>query len=89
MAKKAKAVKDIQAVQSVPDAERLSSSDLVRLWAEDHACDRFTMREVDKDKFRVNLYVESGDTIRVSHLSRSFYLVVNNGVIEDKTIKGS
>jgi hypothetical protein len=87
MAKKAKAVKDVQVAQSVPDAERLSSSDLVRQWAEDHACDRFTMREVDKDKFRVNLYVESGDTIRVSKLSRSFYLVVNNGVIEDKTIK--
>ena len=89
MAKKAKATKDVQVAQSVPDAERLSSSDLVRRWAEDHACDRFTMREVDKDKFRVNLYVESGDTIRVSKLSRSFYLVVNNGVIEDKTIKGT
>lgn len=89
MAKRAKAVKDIKVAQTVPDAERLNSSDLVRLWAEDHACDRFTMREVDKDKFRVNLYVESGDTIRVSKLSRSFYLVVNNGVVEDKTIKGS
>lgn len=89
MAKKAKATKDVQVAQSAPDAERLSSSDLVRRWAEDHACDRFTMREVDKDKFRVNLYVESGDTIRVSKLSRSFYLVVNNGVIEDKTIKGT
>ena len=65
------------------------SASLIRAWAEDHACDRFTMREVDKDKFRVNLYTESGDTIRVSHLSRSFYLVVNNGVVEDKTIKGS
>ena len=86
MAKKAKAVKDVQVA---PDIERLSSSDLVRQWAEDHACDRFTIREVDKDKFRVNLYVESGDTIRVSKLSRSFYLVVNNGVVEDKTIKGS
>jgi hypothetical protein len=62
---------------------------LVRRWAEDHACDRFTIREVDKDKFRVNLYTESGDTIRISHLSRSFYLVVADGVIEDKTIKGS
>jgi hypothetical protein len=87
MAKKAKAVKDVQVAQAIPDAERLGSSDLVRQWAEDHACDRFTMREVDKDKFRVNLYTESGDTIRVSHLSRSFYLVVTDGVIEDKTIK--
>lgn len=81
MAKKAKAVKR----DTLEDA--IESGELVRLWAEDHACDRFTIREVDKDKFRVNLYVESGDTIRVSHLSRSFYLVVNNGVIEDKTIK--
>ena len=88
MAKKAKAVKDVQVAQAIPDVEHLSSSDLVRQWVEDHACDRFTMREVDKDKFRVNLYTESGDTIRVSHLSRSFYLVVTDGVIEDKTIKG-
>jgi hypothetical protein len=87
MAKKAKAVKDVQISQAIPDIEHLSSSDLVRQWAEDHACDRFTMREVDKDKFRVNLYTESGDTIRISHLSRSFYLVVTDGVIQDKTIK--
>lgn len=86
MAKKAKAAKRDTLEDST---DPIDSADLVRLWAEDHACDRFTIREVDKDKFRVNLYVESGDTIRVSHLSRSFYLVVNNGVIEDKTIKGS
>jgi hypothetical protein len=84
MAKKAKATK-----RDTLEEEPVNSSDLVRQWAEDHACDRFTIREVDKDKFRVNLYTESGDTIRISHLSRSFYLVVNNGVIEDKTIKGS
>ena len=82
MAKKAKATK-----RDTLEEELVNSSDLVRQWAEDHACDRFTIREVDKDKFRVNLYVESGDTIRVSKLSRSFYLVVNNGVVEDKTIK--
>ena len=63
------------------------STSLIRAWAEDHACDRFTIREVDKDKFRVNLYIETGDTIRVSKLSRSFYLVVVNGVVEDRTIK--
>jgi len=84
MAKKAKATK-----RDTLEEEPVSSSDLVRQWAEDHACDRFTIREVDKDKFRVNLYTESGDTIRISHLSRSFYLVVTDGVIEDKTIKGS
>lgn len=60
---------------------------LIRAWVEDHACDRHTIREVDKDKFRVNLYVESGEIIRVSRLSRSFYLVVTNGIVEDRTIK--
>ena len=70
-------------------AEPISSHDMVSLWVEDHACDRSTIREVGKDKFRVNLYTESGDTIRVSHLSRSFYLVVSSGVVEDKTIRKS
>lgn len=65
------------------------SLSLIRAWVEDHACDRHSIREVDKDKFRVNLYVESGDTIRVSRLDRSFYLVVVNGVVEDKTIRAN
>lgn len=84
MAKKAKATKR----DTLEDpTESVDSANLVRLWAEDHACDRFAIHEVGKDKFRVNLYSESGDIIRVSHLTRSFYLVVNDGIVEDKTIK--
>ena len=61
--------------------------DLVVAWAENHSCDRFTVGKVGHDKFRVNLYTESGEIIRVSNLTRSFFLVVTNGIIEDKTIR--
>jgi hypothetical protein len=77
MAKKATKVKEANS----------DSYELVKSWVEDHACDRYTICNVGDSKYRVNLYKESGDVIRVSDLSRSFYLVVTDGVIEDKTIR--
>lgn len=71
----------------VVEETKSDSYELVRSWAEDHACDRYTISNVGDAKYRVNLYKETGDIIRVSDLTRSFYLVVTDGVIEDKTIK--
>ena len=73
--------------KKVVEETKSGSYELVRSWAEDHACDRYTISSVGDAKYRVNLYKETGDIIRVSDLTRSFYLVVTDGVIEDKTIK--
>ena len=71
----------------VVEETKSGSYELVRSWADDHACVRYTISSVGDAKYRVNLYKETGDIIRVSDLTRSFYLVVTDGVIEDKTIK--
>jgi hypothetical protein len=78
-----KAAKIAKAVEEA----KSDSYELVKSWAEDHACDRYTISSVGDAKYRVNLYKETGDIIRVSDLTRSFYLVVTDGMIEDKTIK--
>jgi hypothetical protein len=77
MAKKAKAVK----------SDKKDSYEIVKEWTENHACDRYTIAKVGEDKFRVNMYIEGGDTIRTSRLSRSFFLSVIDGVVKDQTIR--
>lgn len=66
--------------------EDVPSCELIRKWVDDHACDRSIVTEVGKDKFRVNLYKYHGDIVKVSKLTRSFYLVVESGVVMDRTL---
>jgi hypothetical protein len=69
-----------------PHPEGVPSCEIVRKWVDDHACDRSVITEVGRDKFRVNLYKYHGDIVQVSKLTRSFYLVVESGVVKDCTL---
>jgi len=60
--------------------------DIVRKWADDHACDFFTVNHVGRSNYRVNLFLSSGELIRVDKLSRSFYVTVIDGVVKDCTL---
>jgi len=66
--------------------EGVPSCELVRKWVDEHACDRSSVTEVGRDKFRVNLYKYTGDIVKVSSLTRSFYLAVESGVVYDRTL---
>ncbi len=60
--------------------------DIVKRWANDHACDFCTVNNVGHSNYRVNLFISSGDIIRFNKLSRSFYVTVIDGIVKDCTL---